>query len=236
MKTSLRRASAMPTAVHTANSSDTPGEGAPTAIASRLRGEILRGSISGGERMRQDAIATRFNVSQNTAREAFKLLEAEGLLRSEPRRGVSVAPLSAAEACEITELRNLLEVQALEWAFSDLDPPSLDAADAVLAQLDALSTVDEVISLNGAFHRILYAPSKRERTLALIETLRLNFERYLRVTWQETSHLDQSQREHREIVKACRERDRRKAASLLRKHIRETGRLLVDRIERLHGQ
>lgn len=186
--------------------------------------------------MRQDAVATRFNVSQNTAREAFKLLEAEGLLRSEPRRGVSVAPLSAAEAWEITELRSLLEVQALEWAFPDLDPASLDAADAVLSQLDAKGTVDEVISLNGAFHRILYAPAKRERTLALIETLRLNFERYLRLTWQETSHLEQSQREHREIIKACRERNRRKAASLLRRHIRETGRLLVVRIEHIDGE
>ena len=229
-------ASAIAMAYKVADPSEAAGQPAPVAIAARLRGEILRGSIPGGERMRQDAVATRFGVSQNTVREAFKLLEADGLLCSEPRRGVSVTPLSASEAREITELRSLLEVQALEWAFPALDAAALDAAAAVLVQLDAEGTVDEVISLNASFHRLLYAPAKRERTLALIETLRLNFERYLRLTWQETDHLAQSQREHREILAACRNGDRKKAAALLRRHIRETGRLLVERIERIHGE
>jgi DNA-binding GntR family transcriptional regulator len=213
---------------------DTPGQPAPAVISARLRDEILRGSIPPGDRMRQDAVATRFGVSQNTVREAFKILEADGLLRFEPRRGVSVARLSAAEAWEITELRSLLEVQALGWALPNHTTGSLDAADAVLARLDALGTVDQVISLNASFHRILYAPAERERTLGLVETLRVNFERYLRLTWHETGHLEQSQREHRAILLACRERNRGKAATLLRKHIRETGRLLVERIERFH--
>lgn len=229
-------ASATAMAYKVSDPSEAAGQAAPVAIAARLRGEILRGSIPGGERMRQDAVATRFGVSQNTVREAFKLLEADGLLCSEPRRGVSVTPLSASEAREITELRSLLEVQALEWAFPTLDAAALDAAAAVLVQLDAEGSVDEVISLNASFHRLLYAPAKRERTLALIETLRLNFERYLRLTWQETNHLAQSQREHREILAACRNGDRKKAAALLRRHIRETGRLLVERIERIHGE
>jgi DNA-binding GntR family transcriptional regulator len=208
------------------------GQPAPTAIAVRLRQEIIRGLIAGGTRMRQDAVATRFGVSQNTAREAFRQLEAEGFLRSEPRRGVTVAPLSAAEAWETTELRALLEVQALEWALPDLDGASLDAAGAILDRLDGARSVDDVIRLNAAFHRGLYRPAGRERTLALIETLRLNFERYLRLTWEETGHLAQSQREHREILDSCRGGDRAAAAARLREHVRETGRLLVDRLER----
>lgn len=228
----LRIASSLATGPIVSDLPDAPGQAAPAAIAERLRGEILRGAILGGERMRQDAVATRFKVSQNTAREAFKLLEADGLLYSEPRRGVSVAPLSAEEAVEITALRSLIEVQALEWALPHLDGAVLDAASSLLAQLDVARTVDDVVTLNAAFHRLLYAPSKRDRTLALIETLRLNFERYLRLTWQETSHLGQSQREHRGILAACRDGDRRKAAFLLRHHIRETGRSLVENIGR----
>lgn len=208
---------------------DAPGQAAPVAIATRLRGEILRGVIPGGERIRQDAVATRFKVSQNTAREAFKLLEADGLLCSEPRRGMSVASLSAAEAWEITELRSLLEVQALSWALPTMTPSLMDAAAAVLDELDTAKTVDDTVALNATFHRLLYASADRHRTLAMIETLRLSFERYLRLTWQETSHLDQSQREHREILAACRQHDRRKAAALLRQHIRGTGQLLVER-------
>ena len=208
---------------------------APAGIAQQLRQDILHGIIAGGARMRQDAVATRFGVSQNTAREAFRLLEADGFLRSEPRRGVSVVPLSVAEVEEITQLRVLLEVQALEWAMPHFDPPGLDAAAAVLDQLDGAQSVDAVLALNAVFHRLLYAPGRRDRTAALIETLRLNFERYLRLAWQETHHLAQSQRDHRALLRLCRDGDTAGAAGLLRQHIGETGRLVAACLRRLDG-
>ena len=208
------------------------GQPAPAAIAAQLRSDIVHGVIEGGSRMRQDAVATRFGVSQNTAREAFRQLEAEGFLRSEPRRGVSVAPLSAAEAREITELRALLEVQALDWALSTPEASSFDAAQKILVQLDHAKTVNAIISLNAAFHRTLYEPAARIRTLALIENLRLNFERYLRLTWEETAHLSRSQQQHHEILRLCRAGAQKQATALLHDHIWDTGQLLIERLEK----
>ncbi|MGE8131402.1 GntR family transcriptional regulator [Methylobacterium sp. NPDC080182] len=208
------------------------GQPAPAAIAAQLRSDIVHGVIEGGSRMRQDAVATRFGVSQNTAREAFKQLEAEGFLRSEPRRGVSVAPLSAEEAREITELRALLEVQALGWALSAPEPSSFDAAQRILTQLDDARTVNTIIALNAAFHRTLYEPAARSRTLALIENLRLNFERYLRLTWEETAHLSQSQQQHHEILRLCRVGASKQATELLHEHIWDTGQLLIGRLKK----
>jgi DNA-binding FadR family transcriptional regulator len=64
----------------------------------------------------------------------------------------------------------------------------------------------------------------------LISTLRLNFERYLRFTWDETHHLEQSQQEHRQILEFCRNKDIEGACALLHKHIAATGQLLVQRL------
>ena len=208
------------------------GQAAPTAIAEQLRRDILHGLVVGGSRMRQDAVASRFGVSQNTAREAFRQLEAEGFLRSEPRRGVSVVPLTAGEAREITELRVLLEVQALNWALEAFDVARLGRAETILRQLDEARTVDAIIDLNAAFHRTLYEPAGRERALALIETLRLNFERYLRLTWQETEHHRRSQEQHRELLHACYRGDRARAGSLLHDHIWDTGKIMIENLER----
>jgi DNA-binding GntR family transcriptional regulator len=212
-----------------------PVQPAPAAIAVQLRDDILRGILAGGSRLRQDAVANRFGVSQNTAREAFRQLEAEGFLISEPRRGASVAPLSAAEAREITELRALIEVQALDWALSDHAADDFGPAQKILEQLDQAHDVDAIIALNAAFHRSLYEPAGRQRALALIETLRLNFERYLRLTWEETGHLPRSQQQHQEILRLCRLRDRTRATALLREHIWDTGQLLVERLQRTPG-
>ena len=103
----------------------------------------------------------------------------------------------------------------------------------ILDDLDTSNTVDARIRLNAKFHANLYAPAKSEKTLDMIENLRMNFERYLRYTWEETHHLDQSQVEHRQILNLCELRDVERACDALRKHILATGDLLVDSLRRL---
>jgi DNA-binding GntR family transcriptional regulator len=204
---------------------------ASTVVANALREKILHGAIPGGERLRQDAIATRFGVSQMVVREAFKQLTSEGFLKAAPRRGVSVASMSVDEAREMTELRSIIESKALAWAIPQMSKADLEEAARILVDLDKAKSTDRIITLNARFHETLYAPSRKERTLNMISTLRLNFERYLRFTWEETPHLEQSQHEHRQILELCRNRDIDGACSLLQRHIAATGALLVQRLE-----
>jgi DNA-binding GntR family transcriptional regulator len=204
---------------------------AAATVTDTLRQWILHGTLPGGERLRQDAVATRFSVSQMIVREAFKQLATEGFLKAEPRRGVSVALLTADEAQEMTELRSLIEAKALEWAIPRMSKADLDGAARVLAELDKAKSTDRIISLNARFHEMLYAPARKERTLVIIGTLRMNFERYLRFTWEKTHHLDQSQKEHRQILEFCISRDTERASALLKRHILGTGALLVERLQ-----
>jgi DNA-binding GntR family transcriptional regulator len=204
---------------------------ASVVVAAALREGILRGALPGGERLRQDAIASRFGVSQMIVREAFKQLVTEGFVKAEPRRGVSVARMTADEALEVTQLRSLIEAKALEWAIPQISKADLERAARILAQLDKAKSTDRIISLNAQFHETLYTPARKERTLSMIATLRLNFERYLRFTWEETHYLDQSQKEHREILDLCMARDSEGACALLKRHILGTGTLLVERLK-----
>jgi DNA-binding GntR family transcriptional regulator len=203
---------------------------ASAVVADALRERILRGTLHGGERLRQDAIARRFGVSQMIVREAFRQLVTEGFLKAEPRRGASIAPMTAAEAWEITELRSLIEAKALEWALPQMSKADFQRAARILGELGKARSTDRIISLNAQFHETLYAPAQKERTLSLIANLRLNFERYLRVTWEETHHLDQSQREHWKILELCMAGDAEQACALLKEHILSTGRLLAGRL------
>lgn len=201
---------------------------ASTIVCDELRNAIMRNRLKGGERLRQDALATQYGVSQMIIREAFRQLTAEGFLKAEPRRGVSVAKLSADEAWEITQLRALLECQALRWSIPNMVRSDFLQCGRALDDLDAAGTVDARILLNARFHELLYAPARKARTLELIGNLRLNFERYLRFTWEETHHSEQSQVEHREILQRCEMRDIERACDALRIHILATGDLLVE--------
>src|SRR5712671_249058 len=121
---------------------------ASVVVAAALRERILRGALPGGERLRQDAIAGRFGVSQMIVREAFKQLVTEGFVKAEPRRGVSVARMTADEALEVTQLRSLIEAKALEWAIPQISKADLERAARILAQLDKAKSSDRIISLN----------------------------------------------------------------------------------------
>ena len=62
----------------------------PERIADRIRKEIIAGQFRPGERLTESAIAAWLGVSNNPVREAFQLLEREGLITKEPRRGAQV--------------------------------------------------------------------------------------------------------------------------------------------------
>lgn len=225
----------MPRVAEIATRSDDVVGGRPASVvvAEALRIAILRGALPPGERLRQDAVAARFGVSQMVVREAFKQLVNEGFLHAEPRRGVSVAALSVREVEEMTQLRGMLEAQALEWAIPEMKESDLDAAEHILDELDRAETSDDIISLDTRFHETLYAPARRERTLSIIAMLRLNFERYFRFAWEGASHFGNAQREHREILQCCRDRAAETACVLLRNHILGTGTPLLQRLKQL---
>jgi DNA-binding GntR family transcriptional regulator len=138
--------------------------------------------------------------------------------------------LSADEAREITDLRCLLEGEILGRAMPRLTQADLAHAHALVDRLDTATGIDDIVRLNAQFHTALYARADRPKTLAMIETLRLNFERYLRLTWEETPHLRHSQREHRAVLRLCAKDDRKGAIAALREHILATGETIIRRL------
>ena len=85
--------------------------------ASRLRNDIIGGSLPPGHRLSETRLAAELGVSRNTLREVFRLLTREGLLRHEPNRGVFVAAPSMATIVDIYRVRRLIEVPALAHAW-----------------------------------------------------------------------------------------------------------------------
>ncbi|WP_254913525.1 GntR family transcriptional regulator [Comamonas thiooxydans] len=78
------------------------------AIADKLRERILSHQLPPGSDLNDGALAREFGVSRTPVREAMKLLCHEGLLSAQPRRGMSVTCLSAAQVAEARLLSSLL--------------------------------------------------------------------------------------------------------------------------------
>src|SRR5579884_471705 len=196
----------------------------PEQIAAALRDEIVTGQLAPGTRLRQNEIAQRFGVSTTPVREAFGLLQSDGLVQIDPHRGVTVFLPSIQDLVEHYEIRMALEMLAAEKAaehFSAQDAPPLVA---ILDEMHATSDAVLYVERNQQFHLRLYRLSGRTRLVTMIEELRNASLAYNHLyaaadVPRDAQRLDM---EHREILAACQANDPLRAANAVRHHIQQT--------------
>jgi DNA-binding GntR family transcriptional regulator len=130
------------------------------AIASgELRDAIIRGDLTPGSRIRQEATAQELGVSLIPVREALKTLAGEGIVTYHPQRGYFVTELPATAIADMYVVRDLLEGQTEQLAIPHLTDLDLAAMRRHLRdQARAVETQDavEMIATNRRFHFALF--------------------------------------------------------------------------------
>lgn len=195
------------------------------AVLDAIRAEIRNGKAAPGTPLRQDHLAQHLGVSHIPVREALRQLEAEGLVEIRPRRGAIVAPLSANEFEELTEMRAVLEPLALRFAAPHLTEKHVAHARRILDRID--TDEGKWGALNTEFHTALYAPAEKPRLLDTILRLQHSAERYLHQEIDVLQNLKASQREHRRLLSLVSRGKLDDACELLTEHIHAPGQKLV---------
>jgi DNA-binding GntR family transcriptional regulator len=202
-------------------------QNSPDVIAESLRKAIIEGELRPGETLRQKNLALHFAVSRIPVREALRQLESEGWVVLKHNRGARVAELGADEVREIYEIRASLEATALRLAMNHHTVESLAAASSLLRAARDNHDPLRFAQDNREFHVALYAPARRPRLLALIESLHAQGERYLRLKLARPAYKQKSDDEHERILNAVRAGDVEMAVAILQPHLLQTGELLA---------
>ncbi len=195
-----------------------PASPIPDRIAAALTEEIVRGERQPGEKLAQDHIAQSFQASHVPVREALLRLVARGLATNEPRRGVRVAPFTAAGTREVVDMRIALEPLALRRAALHMTAADLSLAEAAQQACDAATDAFDWEKQNRAFHLAILRPCRMPRLLAEIETLQLLNARHFHASWR-SSWEARTDQDHRAIMGALRRKDVEGAAEVLRRHL-----------------
>jgi DNA-binding GntR family transcriptional regulator len=207
-----------------------PDRSVAEVVADVLARRIVLGELSPGEKVRQDHVAAEFRASHVPVREAFRRLEARGLLVSEPRRGVRVAPIDPAAVREVTEMRAALEVLALRHAAPKLTEADLSAARRALADGEASAELIVWENANRRFHRAITVPCGMPRLMLAIDDLHQASARFLLATWKDLDWQPRSNAEHRAILGRLEAGDIEGAATALSEHILDAGEALFRRL------
>lgn len=143
-----------------------------------LLASIRAGVFKPGDRLRETDVAARLSLSRTPVREAFRKLEADGIIEHRARIGAIIRTLDHAEVVELYEMRSVLERTAAELAARHAVPAEIDVLVDLNAAIGAaIDNPARAAALNHDFHRGIYAATRNrfllESTRALNNALML---------------------------------------------------------------
>lgn len=207
-----------------------------TQVADSLRELIISNAFVQGQQLKQHEIAKRLGVSHIPVREAFQLLESEGLVTTVPYKGAVVTRLSAAEIDELFDIRIVLESELLKRAIGSMRPDSIARAREIVERMDS-APPRELGRLNWLLHAELYRSANRPTTLEFVQRIHDNLDRYVRIQLaiSDRNRL-RAHEEHISLIDLCEAGDKAAALRLLSAHIRSVRDDLRRFLERRDSQ
>jgi len=197
-----------------------------TLVQRELERSILAGELAPGDKLTEETVATRLNVSRGPVREAFRALESAGLVVTEKNRGVFVRQVSLDEADEIYELRAGLDELIGRLAAQRVRPQQVTELRELLAKMQKAArsrSVDQYYPLNVRFHERLAELTGNRTLLVHYRRLVNELHLYRRQTLARGSEsFPTSISEHAAIVDAIARGDGERAGKLLFAHAMES--------------
>lgn len=183
---------------------------------------IIDGSLPPGSQLHEVELATSFGVSRGPVREALQRLIQEGLLRSEPHRGVFVPVMSEADINDIYLAREALETAAVRRIIaSPTSAATYETLDRLVQGMHEAELADDwntVASRDLDFHTALVTAANSPRLERMFSTVISETPLCLSVlagAYDAREHLVD---EHRQVCEMIRDNDTEGAVAVLKRH------------------
>lgn len=212
-------------------------------VLEKIEADLLEGRLGPGDRLQPEReLASTLGVGRSSVREALRVLEVMGLIRtatgSGPTAGAIVTATPHGGLAQLLRLQvaaqgfpipDVYETRLLleEWAVAHLAAQSdadLGPARATLEAMDAEGlTAEEFLALDTQFHLRLTDAAGNIVVAATMAGLRTTIESYIRAgaeripDWESTS--SRLRHEHADVLQAIEVGDADRARELLRAHI-----------------
>lgn len=170
-------------------------------VAADLREGIVIGDLPAGTRLVEAELAGRYGVSRGPVRDAFRILQAEGLVES-ARQGVVVTGIGPDDINELYSLRGALEALAVRIIMNGGDRISLARLEATIEAMEAAAEANDPHGFGEAdidFHNQLCTLSGHRRLTDVWEQYKEIMMTLLRLTVFLHQDLDASAAKHRDL-------------------------------------
>lgn len=186
-----------------------------------LYNSIITNRLNPGQPISEQEISDELGTSRTPVREALKQLEAEGLVRHIPNRGVFVSEITTQDVEEIFSLREMMEVLALQFSYKKITDKELHELEALLLPLDENYSSEDYFKADRMLHDLIVQYGNNRRLSNFLHNINAQIERIRIISSLTPQRLTKSREEHLEIIRALKEKDLSKSEKALRNHIRK---------------
>ncbi|TCK26550.1 GntR family transcriptional regulator [Pseudonocardia endophytica] len=207
---------------------------AAEVIHGDLRARILSGDVPAGSELSQTGVARDYRVSRGPVREAFRLLQRDGLIAAQVNQRARVATLSIDEVEHLYALRVANETMALAVSVPRFSVAELDELDRMVADVEAAEPGGFALweERHHRFHMGLVRHGGA-RMLGSIRQWAEHTARYRRIYIGDDGW-SLGSREHPLLVAHCRSRDVTAATTLLARHLSRAALSLIATMDPAH--
>ena len=191
-------------------------------IVDHIRRAVFNGKFIPGSKLKEKDISEWLGISRMPVREAFRILEAQGLVEIEPNKGAKVSLISPEDLEEICEARVLLEVYCLRKFVNLITDQDVLAIKEICNKMEnAIDQMDLLSYFHHSFEFHNYYISHCQNKL--LESVFLRMENSIRCLQfsldKNPKFYRKSLKEHRQILKALQAKDADGCERLIRRHL-----------------
>lgn len=197
----------------------------------KLSADIRSCRLKPGSEVSEAELSDRMKMSKTPIREALTRLSIAGFVRSIPRRGYAIAPLTVQDFSELVDIRTMVEIGIVGAVVERITERELDELERLAhSSYDphVVTTLDDFIAANRAFHLAIAKATGNLRlqkiTLGEFDEL----ERYFYVGAQAHDINLETNADHLAIVQVLRRRDVEGARRIIVAHNERTRRNVID--------
>jgi len=202
-------------------------------VANIIRKMIITGELQAGSPLSERQLSQQLGVSTTPVKEAFRILESEGLLYSVARKGSYISVLSKKNLMQVVFMRSSLEGVAAFFAAKNATAEDIEAMEAALKLSEkriAKNELDpDVAESNERFHMCLRQAAGNDYLMSLIRNMK-SIDDAVRKVAAVSDEVEppRAQKEHLAILDAVKNRDGALAEQLMVSHIRRVGEFVLD--------
>jgi len=201
------------------------------ATVDTLREMIIGGKLASGERLIEQQLCEALGISRTPLREAFKLLEKEGLVDLRPNRGVHVSEMTPQGMIDLFEVVSDLERLAVGLAIqrmADKDFRNLQRRHDTMLRLYQAGRRRECFQSDYDIHNFLVKKTGNQILVDCHSTLMIRARRGRYTALLSQERWDEAMHEHEQFMEAIGRRDKDAAANLMYDHVTRTGQVLYE--------